>query len=168
MDRIKSQNWQPIEAFPEWLVSDNGDILHEWTMKIMTNRVNRQGFAMVNLQDENRKIVTRSVALLVAKAHLGKPENPAYNSVIHLNGDRTDCRLMNLMWRPRWYGVKYHQMFDDEPYRVGAYIPRTKERFDSLRELCTTYGLIERNTFVDSINGHPCFHYGWIIERIEK
>lgn len=167
MDAISSQSWTQVEGFPEWLVSNNGDVLHNWTMRIMTARSNQQGIKMVNLQKE-KKIFTRSVALLVAKAYLKPPRNDNYNSVIHLNGDREDCRFENLMWRPRWYAVKYHQMFDDLPYRLGVHIPRTGEHFTSLREACTTYGLIEKNTYLDVINEQPCFHYGWMIEKVDK
>lgn len=167
-DRRKmSQPWRDIEEFPEYLISEYGQVMNNWTQRIMTARPNRQGFMMVGLVKNGRQY-TRAVAGLVAEAYLPPRRNPAYNSLIHLNGDRSDCRASNLMWRPRWFAIKYHQMFDELPTRVSVWIPSTGETFSSLRELCTTYGLIENHAYTDMNNGIGMFHYGFRIERYRE
>ncbi len=161
------QEWRDIDEFPHWLVSSEGHVMNGDTGHVMTLRTNQQHLTMVNIY-YMRKIYTRLVALLVGHAFLEIPDPDVYNSVIHLNGDRSDCRAMNLMWRPRWFGLKYHHMFTEDPVRVAVYIPAIKKRFSSLREFCTTYGLIEKDTYMALLNHEPCFHYGWLIERFDQ
>lgn len=166
MDRIKfEEEWSDIEEFPEYGVSSQGRVVNDATSRTMAINYNRQGIAMVKIQ-KNGLQYTRSVALLVARAFLDEPKNSSYNSIIYLNGDHTDCRAMNLMWRPRWYALKYHQMFQEIPIRVGVYVPYLQRTFSSLRDFCTTYGLDERSTYVNLNNGDPCWHYGWLLERV--
>ena len=52
----------------------------------------------------------RSVALLVAKAFLKQPSE-FFDTPINLNGDRLDNQVINLMWRPRWFAIKYNRQF---------------------------------------------------------
>lgn len=162
------EQWRQIEDFYFYSVSDHGRVLALEKEKLVPTRNNLQGFEMVTINDDNFHQKTRSVAILVAKAFLPPPRNSAYNSIIHLNGDRSDCRVMNLMWRPRWFALRYHQMFDREPIRVSVYIPKLNKVYFSLREACTTHGLIEMDTYIAMINNEPCFHYGWIFQRFEQ
>lgn len=158
------EEWRDVEEFPGWSVSDLGRVMNDLTGRVMSTRRNAQGLTMVNVQ-LNGKLKTRLMSHLVQKAFGEEPKNESYNSVIHLNGDHGDCRASNLMWRPRWYALKYHKMFDEDPTRVAVYIPAIDEFYPSLREFCTTYGLVENYTYVDMFNGTSCFHYGWNIER---
>lgn len=161
----RSVEWRDLDEFPSWIISSNGDVMNEWTSKVMSVRYNQQNLKMVNLVRDGQ-ICTRLVSLLVAKTFLEPPRDPhRYNSVIHLNGDRDDCRAMNLMWRPRWFAMKYHRMFERDPIRVAVYVPKLDKVFFSLREFCTTYGLIERDTYHALNNGEGCFQYGWYLER---
>lgn len=160
------EKWRVIEDFPEFAISSDGRVQNIPKQRFINTRSNLQGFEMVTMYDDTGHQKTRSVAHLVASAYLEEPKNPNYNSIIHLNGDRLDCRSMNLMWRPRWYALQFHKMFEDMPYRVAVYIPFLDKVYHSLREACTTHGLVERSTYIDICNGQPCFHYGWIIEEI--
>lgn len=131
------------------------------------SRQNRQGFVMANLMTEDGRKVTRSVALLVADAYLNAPRNENYNSVIHLDGDKGNCEATNLMWRPRWYAVRYHRMFSEDVIPVSVYIEETREEFGTLRDLCMKYGLEEKYTYLDMRNGHRCFHYNYRIRELK-
>lgn len=161
------EEWEVIEDFPGFAISDHGRVEDLDKERLVPTRQNREGFEMVTVHD-NLKQYTRSVAIFVAKAFLEPPCNEAYNSIIHLNGDRSDCRAQNIMWRPRWFALKYHKMFDDTPFRVMVYIPSLDRVFGSLREFCTTYGLIELDAYHDMFNQRPCYHYGWVIERYQE
>lgn len=156
--------WRDIEDFPGWAVSRSGNILNDATNRVLRVRTNQQGIVMVGLWREGKQHM-RSVPLIVAKAFLEPPANPSYNSIIHLDGNKENCAADNLMWRPRWYAIRYHQMFDKEPYRVSVYLTDTDETFETLRDACVKYGLIEHNTYVDMINNNPCFHYQFIFKQ---
>lgn len=156
--------WTPINEFPKYVVSPEGVIHNRERRAVVRARQNRQGVVMASLMgDEHRK--TRSVALIVAEAYLGAPRNPSYNSVIHLDGNRANCEAINLAWRPRWYAIRYHKMFDEEPINVSVYIDETGETFGTLREACVKYGLIEKYTYVDLCNGDRSFHHGYRFRR---
>lgn len=159
--------WRDIDEFPGFIINTRGDVMNEWTHRMISVRTNQQGFLMVSLVKE-RIQYTRSVAILVAKAWLDDPPNEAYNSIIHLNGDREDCHIHNLMWRPRWFAMLYHKMFEHDPYRLGVYVVDTDEEFQTMREACVKYGLIEAHVYEDMINQTPTFHYGYLFKRLEE
>lgn len=159
--------WQEIADFPGWLVDDQGRVMNEWTGRIMRHRSNLQGISMVNIQKDG-SLYTRSVGLLVAKAFVHNMNPRHFDSIIYLNGDRGDCRALNLAWRSRPFSLRYHRMFDHDPYRLSVRIPSTGEVFHSLRELCTTYGLIEQIAYSNMINRESCFPYNWMIEEFTE
>jgi hypothetical protein len=86
---------------------------------------------------------TRSLPLLVANAFLPRTKE-AFNAPIQLDGDRMQCRVDNLMWRPRWFAVLYHQQFSkDDFYYPDAdlEIEDTGEHFKGWAEPSVIYGL---------------------------
>lgn len=156
--------WLRMEEFPKYLISPEGLIKNRQRNTIVNTRQNLQGVRMINLMRGESRL-TRSVALLAAQAYLRPPLNESYNSVIHLNGDRGDCAAANLMWRPRWFTIKYHRMFDIPPINVSVVIDQTNEVFGTLREACMKYGLVEKDIYVQMLNRERCFHYGYTFRR---
>jgi hypothetical protein len=154
--------WREILDFPGYLVSEFGTVQYEPKHQYIKTRTNQQGFSMVGMTREGRQQV-RSVGKLVAQAFVD-PEHHTFNTIIHLNGDRADCRAFNLKWRSRPFAIQYHRMFETLPIRMGVYIPYTGERFYSLREACTKYGMIESIAYRSIMNKEPTFPYGWLLE----
>lgn len=152
--------WQLCESYPKYLVSPEGLVKNRERDTLVRARQNRQGVVMVSLMGDDTRH-TRSVALIVAQAYLAPPRSEAYNSVIHLDGDRSNCHASNLAWRPRWYAIRYHQQFSRKPKDISVMIEDTGEVFGTLRDACVKYGLDERYTYMDLINGEPCFHHGF-------
>jgi len=125
----------------------------------MTLLINQGGVVNVGLTDDYGQH-KRAVAPLVASAFLPKipRQRDAFDTPINLDGDRSNNDVNNLMWRPRWFAVKYFQQFNSEPkgYRVPIEDIKTGERFETSWEAATTYGLLdidivvamERNTWV--------------------
>lgn len=162
---VTNDGWQEVEEFPGYLVDAWGNIMNEWSNRPLRTRVNREGFAMVGMMLDGKQY-TRSLASIVARAFVHNQIPDHFTSVIHLNGERTDCRALNLMWRSRPFAIRYHDMFDQPPYRVSVQIPALNEYYYSLREACTTHGLIEQVAYVNMQNREPCFPYPWIIEKV--
>lgn len=52
----------------------------------------------------------RSVPLLVAKSFLPIKPGP-FDTPINLDGDRNNNHVDNLVWRPRWFAIKYNRQF---------------------------------------------------------
>lgn len=155
------ESWKTIDGFYRYVINPDGVVKARDTGLVMKARQNKQSFVMITLLDEEGKKRTRSVALLVAKAYLAKPPNEAYNSIIHLDNDRTNCSANNLMWRPRWYALLYRRMFNEHPSNTSVLIQETGEIFGTLREACVKYGLYDKHTYIDMYNNDPCFHYNY-------
>ena len=160
--------WMLCRDFPKYVVSPDGKVKNHERDAIVLHQVNRQGIHMVKLTNEDGVRKTKSVALLVAQAYLAPPKNHLYNSMIHLDGDRSNLNARNLMWRPRWYAIRYHQMFNLDPIDISVMIEDTGEVFGTIRDLCVKYGLEQHLTYMDLLNGNKIFHYGYKIRRVNS
>lgn len=120
----------------------------------MTQLRNQHGVTHVGLT-KNRVQYRRSVTLLVATAFLAEFYKETFDAPINLDGDRSNNRVENLVWRPRWFAVKYHQQFKDNTRR-GFLTPiretKTGEEFESSWEAAIKYGLLDREILLATIN----------------
>jgi hypothetical protein len=136
--------WHPIKDFPGYSISSHGGVVNIETGYHLTLLRNQQGIVHVNM--ERRGIqYKRSVTRLVANAFLPTPSLEAFDTPINLDGDRSHNHIQNLMWRPRWFAIKYRQQFFngirgfDKPIEEVE----TGEQFPTSWEAATTYGLID-------------------------
>lgn len=139
-------DWVLIEGFPEYSVNSLGWVRRDSFDRLMVPHMNQTGNIYVSLTQGNRQY-QRSLGLIVAKAFLPPPV-PPFNTPIHLNGDQWDCAVDNLMWRPRWFALRYQHQFK-EPYERPIEAPlRARDHSevfpDSLSAACR-YGLLERD-----------------------
>ena len=150
--------WKDIRSFPEYAVSTWGRIMNLRNERIKDPAVNQQGIPYVNLSVDKRQTV-RSVPLLVADAFVtrrGIPEH--FDTPTHLDGDRTNCYAENLVWRPRWFAMKYHKQF--HPAERGKALSimtpimdmDTEEVFENSWDAALKLGLIENDIYVSIFN----------------
>jgi hypothetical protein len=136
------RKWKELEEFPGYVVSNLGEFANMRTDREIRPSRTRQGHAKISLYKDGR-LVTRSVALLVAEAFVAKADDH-FDTPIHLNGDLMDCAADNLMWRPRWFAIRFHRQFyleafhDDQRERINV---KTGEHYASMKELCMREGL---------------------------
>lgn len=102
-----SEQWRPIPSLPDYEVSDQGRVLTRKgaprIRKASANVVN--GYLYVTLRGPSGERITRHVHRLVLLAFVGpKPDDMESR---HLNGNRTDNRLVNLA-----YGTRSENMRD--------------------------------------------------------
>jgi len=119
----------------------------------MELRQNQYGVLHVGLWRDDKQH-HRSVPLLVAKAFIEKPY-PQFDTPINLNGDRTDCRVENLAWRPRWFAVKYNQQFllgRDPLIHVRIRNTKTGEIHENSWECAIKHGLLEQDLVMSIFN----------------
>lgn len=145
--------WRSIESFPGYSVSDEGQVRNEDSGKIMSLLVNQYGVANVSLT-RNRVQHKRSVSLLVCQAFHPKRPGEAFNTPINLNGDRLDNHACNLVWRPRWFAVKYFRQFKTEPVGIKRPIEEvdTEERFPTSWDAALKYGLLDLEILLAIVN----------------
>jgi NUMOD4 motif-containing protein len=102
--------WQEIISFPGYSVSNTGLVRNNETERLLARLINSGGVAYVGITRDGEQH-NRVVARLVAEAFLPPPHYHTFDTPINLDGVRTHLEVTNLMWRPRWFAVKYHQQF---------------------------------------------------------
>jgi hypothetical protein len=164
------ETWVNLEdqGFPDYAASNEGRIRNELTERILRQSPNQSGLYKVSITSARNVRITLSVALLVAKvfvpleAHL----RDRFDTPINVNGDRSDNRAENLMWRPRWFAIMYHQQFHND--RRGVTVPivdtKTGERFENSWEAAMKYGLLDREILHAIHNKTYLFPTGHIFE----
>jgi hypothetical protein len=153
---VRRAKWREIEGFPEYAISDEGEIANIRTDMPRRTSVNQNGIVKITLY-RGRELHTRSVAVLVAEAFVDG-QSDLFNTPIHLDGDRNNCRADNLMWRPRWFAVQYHRQFDSEEFhRMDVHIweVNTGDEYYSVKEACMKLGLYYNHVYRSYVNEMP-------------
>lgn len=148
------ERWQQIPGFENYAISDLGQVCNLRRDALIAPSINRQGIAKVTLFNSEGRATSRSIAALVAEAYL-QPAGDLFDTPIQLDGNRRNCRLDNLMWRPRWFAVKYHRQFYVESFRFGRrYFMEVDsgEVFEDYVKPCTTYGLLHTSIVLSYLN----------------
>lgn len=136
--------WVPVPGFPMYSLNRLGQIRKESNERLMAYTENQFGVVFVGLVKGLRQF-KRAVAPLVATAFIPRPY-PAFDTPINLNGDRWDNRVENLMWRPRWFAVKYNKQFRESP-KASLEAPlrdlATGRQYTGSFDIATSHGLLE-------------------------
>lgn len=168
------EEWVNLEflGFPTYGVSSFGNVRSEKTGKLLEQSRTQYGVRKVGMTPGYRLPQrTVSVAPLVAKAFIDIDEEleEQFNTPINVNGNREDNRASNLMWRPRWFAIKYHRQFHND--RRGLNEPifevPTGEVFLTSWDAAIRYGLIDRDILYSVVNRAPLFPT-WQIFRMVR
>jgi NUMOD4 motif len=145
--------WEPIELFPDYSVSNYGNVRSDKSGRFLALNDNQYGVLQVGLMRDGVQH-HRSVTLLVAKAHLPSVGGP-FDTPINLDGDRHNNRVENLLWRPRWFAIRYNQQFR-WPYENPILSPildlKTGEVSENSLECAKRYGLLEKDVVLSILN----------------
>lgn len=151
------EEWTRLDEFPDYSISTYGRFMNENTGRILAITRNQQGVMMVGLTRDGVQY-RRSVALLVARAFLGVPLNVHFDTPIHVDGNRMNNHIDNIMWRPRWFAVKYNRQFGEvEPTNSAIEEIYTHEKFENSWDACLKYGLLHEDVMSSLINFSYCF-----------
>jgi hypothetical protein len=145
--------WTRIENFPEYSVSSYGRIRSSKTDQILLLNKNQYGVLQVGLMKDGIQR-HRSVPLLIAKAFIPQPRG-AFDTPINLDGDRTNNHIENLVWRPRWFAIKYNRQFV-HPYEFPLMSPlidlKSREVYRDSGECFRRNGLLEQDLVYSILN----------------
>lgn len=96
--------FKPIPGFPDYEIDEDGVILNNFTFKILKPTLDRlTQYWQVDLC-RNKIKHRRDVHVLVLLTFVGPPNEGEECS--HLNGNRQDCRLINLKWESHSANMK--------------------------------------------------------------
>jgi hypothetical protein len=148
-----AERWKQIEHFAGYSVSDRGRIRTDKSGRILALNQNQFGVLQVGLMRDGEQR-HRSVPLLVAKAFVREPGG-AFDTPINLDGDRLNNAVENLIWRPRWFAIKYNQQFRmHHPHRIERPLVdlKTGEVSENSLECAKRYGLLEDDLILSILN----------------
>jgi len=153
-----SDGWEPIPSFPGYSIREDGAVRHDKNLRPVKPRVNQDNVCYVGLMRDWAQH-NRSLARLVAIVFLAPPTD-LFNTVIQLDGNPWNCHVSNLMWRPRWYAIKYKRQFErryhspiDEPiHAIDKF-----ENFPNSFEAAQRYGLLEEEVVLSIQNNTPAW-----------
>lgn len=147
--------YEAIPDFPAYMVSDEGTVMNKYTERVLALTVNRSNVVQVGLMRDGKQH-KRGVALLVARAFLDPPVPETFDTPIHLDGDYLNNHVDNLMWRPRWFAIKYqmqHNTYSGFPANPHKLIEiNTKMKFKNSWEATTRFGLLEMDLIMSMSN----------------
>lgn len=161
--------FREIPQFPDYAVSSLGRVKNVHTERDMRINLNTRGIPIVGMMFNGQQY-KRSVPLLVAQAFLESPIHESFDSVIHLDTDRTNCAASNLMWRPHWFVIQYHRQFKlmgNLKFLTPIRCRETDEWFEDSSHMARTYGLLERDIVTSYINGDMIWPTKYTVECIE-
>jgi NUMOD4 motif len=145
--------WREIQNFEHYSISNLGNVRAEKSGRIMELNQNQFGVVFVGLMRGGMQY-HRSVPLLVANAFIPRKFEP-YDTPINLNGDRWDNRVENIVWRPRWFAIRYNQQFRN-PYMFPILDPvkeiKSGEIHENSFEAAMKYGLLESDLVLSILN----------------
>jgi hypothetical protein len=151
----------PLTEFTNYSINQYGDILNIYDHKMAYMSI-QNGIPKVWLV-KNGKQYCRSIPLLVAKTWLERSKWNHFDTPIQLDGDRTNCCVDNLMWRPRWFAIRYHQerkkCTPNCRRQWALESPETGEVFRTYCECATRYGFLERDIKYRVNTPQPMFPY---------
>lgn len=87
--------WKTITNYPNYLISDKGEIFNQRTKQMMKQYKDKDGYLVLNLSHKGSKKQYK-VHRLVAQAYLPNPSN--LNTVNHINHNKEDNTVSNLEW----------------------------------------------------------------------
>lgn len=136
------EEWTPLEEYPGYSASELGQVKNEKRQSVLATIRLESGHRYVSLM-QGKAHVTRSLARIIANTFVQNPRPGRFTTPIHLNGDVSNCEAGNLMWRPRWFALRYtHQFKIRQPVHGPIRNVATDEVIYDLWDLIIRDGLL--------------------------
>jgi len=145
-------DWVQLRLFPKYSAHPSGVVRHDRKGYILQPQLTQRGVAYVVMQRETRHF-SRGLALLIATQFIPQPRE-RFDTPINLDGDRVNCRVENLAWRPRWFAQQYHRQFEHRwaPIDRKVIDLDTGRTFRDGVDACMAHGLLEKDILLSSMN----------------
>lgn len=87
-----------------------------------------------------------------------------FDTPVHLDGDRENCAIQNLMLRPRWFAIMFHKECRMRPFpnwRQPLEIVQTGEVFHTVEDCSQTHGVLQKEIHLNINTDRTVFPYYW-------
>lgn len=180
MMQMEQEVIKTIPEFPRYEISSYGRVFNRETGRELTNCHVQYGIVSVSLlQDVEIEIdgylthksvqKTRSVKSLVARTFV-EGETDRFNTPIQLDGNRDNLHVSNIVWRPRWFAIRYtRQFYNQEPwFNIGPIVDvRNELVYENVFRAAISNGLLCEDIRKSIYNGKQTFPNGLVFERLK-
>lgn len=152
------EDWEYIEGFPMYMISNLGEVRNIKTGRLLHITKSSRGGSKVGLVFDGVQY-SRSVRTLVADAFL-PDKTDIFNTAINRDGDKTNNHISNLVWRPRWFAVKYARQFVVDYANADRGPIQDVESglvYFTVREAAIENGLLFKEVFGSCLSGESVF-----------
>jgi hypothetical protein len=153
--QIEQEVRRVIPDFPRYEITNYGRVFNIDTGREMVLTRNQAGIVMVGLMTDVDYSIdghvshtyeqrTRSVKSLVAREFV-QGETDKFNTPIQLDGNRDNLHASNIVWRPRWFAIRYtRQMYNLEDWFYNGPIRDITNdvKYDNYLQAAITNGLL--------------------------
>jgi hypothetical protein len=163
------EEWAEIEGFNgKYIVSTFGNVMNAHRQRLIRQSYNRQGVAKVNLFSDNQTHC-RAVALIVC--HTFKPHDSVhFDSVINIDGDRSNNHVDNIEPRPHWFVYNYNRQFKPG-YRIRYNKPMRDQdtgiEYPNSLAVAVTFGLLDSDIYEATKNNTYTFPTNQFFEFVD-
>jgi hypothetical protein len=148
------EDWAQIPEFPDYYVSTFGEVMNFETKRILKPSYTSRGALKVGLISGGRQHA-RVLKLLVARAFV-YGETDIFDTPINLDGNPHNNCVDNLVWRPRWFALKYTRQFK-ETYSNEVRGPikdlDSGTIYTTVRDASIDNGLLFKEVFASCLSG---------------
>ena len=157
-----------IPEFPDYCITIEGEVFNTRSGRRMVLSPTLLGELTVGMMKDGKQY-RRSVKLLVAEAFV-PGRNNVRNTPIQKDGDRNNLRANNILWRPRWFALKYSEQFlgnlPDWYYSGPIRELRSDEEYYSIIDAAKINGLLCKDVLFSLLNETPVYPTGEIFVYI--
>lgn len=161
------EEWVVIDDFPDYSVSTFGEVINNRTKKLLKPTRTSRGAYKVGLIKEGVQH-TRTIKLLVAKTFV-YGETDIFDTPINLDGNHRNNHVDNIVWRPRWFAIKYTRQFKDNYVNVDRGPIKDLDSgtlYNNVYEASVDNGLLFKDVFSSCLSGDVVFPtwqaFSWI------
>lgn len=142
-----NEQWKTIYLYPSYMISNYGQVMNQFTGKILKPVKMKNGYLTVNLYDKRGQHKNCYIHRLVAKAFIENKNR--YTEINHIDEDKENNRASNLEWCSRSYNINYGKANLNrqlcEGHKVVAIKLKSKEifSFNSVKSMCRELNIDE-------------------------
>jgi NUMOD4 motif len=159
------EQWLPLAGYPGYEASDRGRIRNSRKHVLTPSCKSGDTRPFVGLV-VNGVQVQRNLSLLICRTFWDRPKE-SFDTPIHLDGDLSNCRIDNLVWRPRWFALRHIRQFRLNLGETGAVRDiNTGIVYDNTWHVVFTHGVLYNDVIMSIVNKtwvFPIMHcFEWV------